>query len=536
MFWLRLIYSRLYGLLRKDRIDREMEDELRFHLLMRTRENIERGMRPDEAEREARRRFGNVGHIKDLGRDIKGGGFMESVLQDIRYGARMLIKNPGFTLIAIITLALGIGANTAIFSVLNAVLLRPFPYQNPERLVIVQERISAQDLPAASYLNYTDWRGQSAVFDSMAAVRVLESFNLTGTGGPERIQGRLITASFFPTLGIKPIRGRNFLAEEDARGAAPAVILSHQFWQRKFSADESIIGRQLTLNDQIFTVVGVTPAGFQYGAEADVSVPIGLSADRFRLRGRDPGVAVVARMKTNISIAQAERELNTIAARLERQYPETNTDRRVRVRSLHESFVGSVRPALWLLFGAVGFVLLIACANVANLLLVRSTARQREMAMRAALGASRWRIIRQLITESTLLSLLGGALGTLLALWGTSLIISYLPIGIPRLRETEIDALALGFTLAASLLTGALFGLAPAIQASRPNLTETLKEGSRESAGRRPTLRSALVVFEVALTLTLLLCAGLLIKSFWRLQQVDPGFDAQNLLTMQVSV
>jgi putative ABC transport system permease protein len=464
------------------------------------------------------------------------GGIMQTLLQDLRYGARMLWKKPGFTIVAVTTLALGIGANTVIFSVVNAVLLRPFPYEAPERLVTLRERISAQDQPAVSYLNFTDWRSQNTVFDSMAMVRPFESFNFTGSGDPERLQGRIISASFFSTLGIKPIRGRDFLAEEDGMGAAPAVILSHEFWRRRFGVDESIIGKQITLNNQSFTVIGVTPANFQFGADADVSVPIGLSAERFRLRSRDPGVMAVARLKPGVSIAQAEAELNTIAARLERQYPETNTGRRVSIQSLHESVVGNVRTTLSILLGAVGLVLLIACANVANLLLVRAATRQRETAMRAALGASRFRIIRQLLTESVLLSALGGIFGTLIALWGTSLITSSLPDGIPRLREVGIDAWVFGFTLAISLLTGALFGLVPALQASRPNLTEALKEGGGRSTGNRPTLRNALVALEVALTLPLLLGAGLLINSFWRLQQVDPGFNPRNLLTMQISV
>ena len=387
-----------------------------------------------------------------------------------------------------------------------------------------------------SYPNFADWRAQNTVFDSMAAVRMNESFNFTGAGEPERLQGRVVSAEFFSTLGISPLLGRYFLAEDDRPSAAPAVILSHGFWQRRFGADESVVGKQLTLNSQSFTVVGVTPPDFRFGADADVTVPIGLQAERFELRGRDPGVDVVARLKSDVSQRQAETGLNLIAARLEQQYPESNTGRRVLVRSLHESFVGDVRRPLLILLGAVGLVLLIACANVANLLLVRASTRQKEMAVRVALGAARWRIIRQLLTESVLLAALGAALGILLALWGTSLIASQLPDGIPRLQEAQVDAPVLVFTLAVSLLTGLLFGLAPALQASRPNLTEGLKEGERGSSGRRQRLRGVLVVGEVALTLTLLVGAGLLIQSFRRVLQVDPGFKARNLLTMQVSV
>jgi putative ABC transport system permease protein len=460
----------------------------------------------------------------------------DEMFQDLRYGVRMLRKNPGFTAIAVLTLALGIGANTAIFSVVNAVLLRPFPYKAPERLVTVQERVAGGAGFSPSYPNFADWRIQNTAFDSIAAVRSNESFNFTGAGEPERLQGRIVSAEFFSTLGINPLPGRDFLAEEDRPGATRAVILSYGFWQRRFGADQTIIGKELTLNNQSFTVVGITPANFQFGPEADVSVPIGLSAERFRARGSDPGTDVVARLKPNLSQQQAETELNLIAARLEQQYPESNKGRRVLLTPLHESFVGNVRQPLLILLGAVGMVLLIASANVANLLLVRSSTRQKEMAVRVALGADRWRIIRQLLTESVLLAALGTALGILLAFWGTRFIASQLPDGIPRLQEAQVDAPVLVFTLVVSLLTGFLFGLAPALQASRPNLQEGLKEGERGSSGRRQRLRSVLVVGEVALTLTLLVGAGLLLQSFRRVLQVDPGFKAQNLLTMQVSV
>ncbi len=455
--------------------------------------------------------------------------------QDLRYGARMLAKQPGFTLIAVLTLALGIGANTAIFSIVNAVLLRPFPYQAPERLVIIQERESGGGF-SPSYPNFVDWRAQNTAFTSIAAVRQNESFNLTGTSEPERLQGQLVSAEFFSTLGIKPLVGRGFLAEEDRAGATPAVILSYGFWQRRFGNDPGIIGQQLTLNDQSYTVVGITPPDFQYGVEADVTVPFGLQTQRFSRRGADPGTDVVARLKPNISQQQGETDLNMVAARLEQQYPATNKGRRVLLTPLHESFVGDVRQPLLILLGAVGLVLLIACANVANLLLVRASARQKEMAVRVALGASRATIVRQLLTESVLLAALGAVLGILLAFWGTSFIAAQLPNGIPRLQEANVDAPVLIFTIAVSLLTGLLFGLAPALQASRPNLTEGLKEGERGSSGRRQRLRSVLVVGEVALTLTLLVGAGLLIQSFRRVLEVDPGFKPQNLLTMQVSV
>jgi predicted permease len=526
---------RLRALLHKTEMERELDEELRFHLEKEVEQNLARGMNAEEARFAALRSFGGVEQVKEKSRDVRGVRFVEELWQDLRYGARMLLKQPGFTLIAIVTLALGIGANTAIFSVINAVLLRPFPYESPERLMLLQEYVSAGGF-SPSYANFADWRAQNTLCDSIVAVRANESFNFTGAGEPERLQGRIVSAAFFSTLGVSPVRGRDFSAEEDRPGAPPAVILSYGFWQRKFGADESVIGKQITLNNQSFTVIGITPADFMFGTDADVSVPIGLSAERFRLRGKDPGVNVVARLKPNVSEQQAETELNLIAERLEQQYPESNKGRRVRLTPLHESFVGDVRQPLLILLGAVGLVLLIACANVANLLLVRASARQKEMAVRVALGASRVRIIRQLLTESVLLAALGAALGILLAFWGTSFIASQLPDGIPRLQEAEVDASVLVFTLAVSLLTGLFFGLAPALQASRPNLTQGLKEGERGSSGRRQRLRSVLVVGEVALTLTLLVGAGLLIQSFRRVLEVDPGFKAQNLLTMQVSV
>jgi putative ABC transport system permease protein len=474
--------------------------------------------------------------VPGINRHTKRTKMIPDLWQDLRFGARMLLKQPGFTFIAVLTLALGIGANTALFSIVNAVLLRPLPYPEPQRLVIIQEREAAGNGFSPSYPNFVDWRAQNTLFEGVSAVRGNESFNFTGAGEPERLQGRLVSAEFFSTLGIKPLLGRDFLAEEDHPGATPAVILSHGFWQRRFGADPSTIGQQLTLNNQRYTVVGITPADFRYGVEADVTVPFGLQAERFKNRGRDPGTDVVARLKPNVSQQQGETDLNLVAAHLEQQYPATNKGRRVLLTPLHESVVGNVRQPLLILLGAVGLVLLIACANVANLLLVRASARQKEMAVRVALGASRATLVRQLLTESVLLAALGAALGIILAFWSTSFITAQLPEGIPRLQEANVDAPVLVFTLAVSLLTGVLFGLAPALQASRPNLTEGLKEGERGSSGRRQRLRSALVVSEIALTLALLVGAGLLIQSFRRVLEVDPGFKAENLLTMQVSI
>ena len=532
MKWFNILVARLRALFRRDAVLHDIEEELRTHLEMEIEANRESGMTPEAARLSATKNFGNVASVRDLAYEVRGGGFMESLWQDFRFSGRMLFKHPGFTLIAVLTLGLGIGANTAIFSIVNAVLLRPFPYHAPERLVTLGEFVPRGTV---SYPNFVDWRAQSTVFDSVSAVRSNESYNFTGDGEPERVQGRLVSAGFFSLLGMTPVLGRDFVNEDDRPNATPTVVLGYAFWSRRFGSDANVIGKQITLNNRSYTVIGVAPQNFQYGLD-DISIPIGLSADRFKARGSDPGIAVVARLKPNVSQQQAQAETDMIYARMEQQYPDTNTGRRGVLLSLHETFVGDVRLPLLILLGAVALVLLIACANVANLLLVRASTRTREISVRVALGASRLRIIRQLLAESLLLALIGAVLGTLIALWGTSFIANQLPDGIPRLAEASVDLRVLGFTLVVSLLTGVLFGLAPALQASRLNLTAALKEGDRGSAGARGRLRSVLVVSEVALTVTLLVGAGLLVQSFRRVLQVDPGFDSQNLLTMQVSV
>ena len=537
MKWIGILMDRLRALVRRDTVLEEIDEELRSHIEMEAEANRERGMSPDEARRSAMKSFGNVGSIKDLAYEVRGGGLMETLWQDLRYSARMLRKYKSFTVIAVITLSLGIGANTAIFSIVNAVLLRPFPYESPEQLVIPGEsNTGTRGNTRLSYPNFADWKDDRKVFASASAVRSNENYNLTGAGEPERLIGRLVSAGFLSTLGVQPLLGRDFVAEDDRQGASPTTILSYGLWSRRFGNDQNIVGKQITLNNQSYAVVGVTPQSFQYGLDADVTIPIGLSAERFKARGSDPGISAVARLKPGVSLEQAETELNVMYARMEQQYPESNTGRRCYLTPLHESFVGNVRQPLLILLGSVGLVLLIACANVANLLLVRASTRQREMSVRVALGASGWRLTRQLLTESLLLAAIGGGLGVLLAHWGTNFIAYQLPDSIPRLHEAYADMRVLGFTLAVSLLTGLLFGLAPALRASRLNLTEALKEGDRGSSGGRQRLRSVLVVTEVALTLTLLVGAALLIQSFRRVLQVDPGFQSENLLTMQVSI
>ena len=520
----------------KANVERELNEELRAHLDLLTEQNINDGLAPEAARRAALAELGGVEHVKEGVREVRHGRLVEDLAQDARYALRSLRKHPGFTTVAILTLALGIGANTAIFSVINTVLLRPLPYENADRLVVLGETVAERPIGGVSYPNFVDWRNQNTVFANLAAVRQRESFNLTGSGESERLQGRLVSANFLSTLGVNPILGRDLVAEDDRPGAAPVVILSHALWQRRFGGNQQIIGQQLTLNRESYTVVGITPPEFEFGLDADVTVPIGLSNERFSARGRDPGINTVARLKDGVSTEAAGAELNTIAARLEQQYPDTNDDRRVRLESLRETIVGDIRPTLLTLLGAVGLVLLIACANVANLLLARSARRQREIAIRTALGAGRRRILRQLFTESLLLALAAGVVGLLLALAGTNLLSAYVPEEIPRVREISTDVAVLAFTLGASLFTGLLFGLAPALQTSNPALTETLKEGERNSSPGHNRTGKILIVTEVALTLVLLVGAGLLVKSFWHLMRVDPGFNPQNLLALQVAV
>jgi putative ABC transport system permease protein len=454
--------------------------------------------------------------------------------QDLRYGARMLFKNPAFTLIAVITLALGIGANTALFSVVNAVLLRPLPYREPDRLVIFWEQAGAMRASLA-YLNFVDLRARNNVFEKGAAYR-RDSFNLTGAGAAERLSGRMVTAEFFAVFGKTPARGRDFTAADDAPDAAPTAILSNAYWQRRFGGDEKLIGSQITLNNRSFTVIGVAAADFQFGSGADVFVPLGLYADRYKERGEHPGIFAVGRLKPDVSVAQARADLDAIMAAIGAQFPDSNKDRHTYMELLYDNTVQEVRPTLYILLGAVGFVLLIACANVANLSLSKAAARRKELALRSALGAARWRIARQMLTEGVLLSVSGGALGALLAVWGTGALIAFVPEGIPRLAEAGVDWRVLGFTLALSVLTGLFFGLAPAWQAARLDLNEILKEGGRGSAGARARARRLLVVAEIALALVLLVGAGLMIRSFRSLQQVETGFTANQLLTMNLAL
>jgi putative ABC transport system permease protein len=457
--------------------------------------------------------------------------------QDLVYASRTLIKTPGFTLVAVIALALGIGANTAILSVVDTVLLRPLPYKDADQLVMVWEDASLVGFPhnTPAPANFIDWRAQNQVFQELAATARL-SFNLTGSGEPERIDGRRVSTNLFSLLGVDAQLGRTFLPEEDQAGSHHVVIMSNGLWQRRFGSDPAIIGRSLTLNGESFTVVGVMPAKFQFPSrEDDLWIPLAFPAEEAARRGSHY-IEVVGRLKPGVTLEQAQAEMNTIAIRLQQQYPATNTQIGVTLIPLHEELVGDIRPALLILLGAVAFVLLIACANVANLLLARAAVRQKEIATRVALGASRARLVRQFLTESVLLAVLGGIVGLFLAFIGVSLLKQFIPENISQAQAITINGTVLAFTVGVSLLTGLIFGLAPATQTASSNLNETLKEGGRDSAvgNRGSRIRGLLVVTEVAFSLILLIGAGLLINSFLRLRNVDPGFRTDNVLTMSI--
>jgi putative ABC transport system permease protein len=473
---------------------------------------------------------------------------MQTLIKDIRYGIRSLLKTPAFTAIAIVTLALGIGANTAMFSVINAVLLRPLPYNQPDRLVTIWEESPQRGLyeMPISLANMRDWIDQNHTFDQISAY-TFTNLNLTGAGEPARLSAVRTSANLFPLVGATPLLGRVFLPEEDREGANRVVILSHGVWQSHFGSDSAILGKSLTLNNQSYTVVGVMPASFQFpvgfgylgrvlNEPTDLYVPLAPTSKE-TVRGSYSFFAL-GRLKPGMTITQARADMTAIESRLEQQYPDGNSGVGISLVATQEQTVKTIRPALLVLLGAVAFLLLIACANIANLLLARAASRQKEIAIRTALGASRLSVLRLLLTESLMLSLAGGGLGLLLAVWGTNALIALAPENIPRIDEVGFDARVFGFTLAVSLVTGLLFGLIPTFHSSKPDLNEALKESSRGSLGSATgkRLRGALVSIEVALSLVLLIGAGLMIKSFVRLQQMDLGFNPDQVLTVNLSV
>jgi putative ABC transport system permease protein len=463
---------------------------------------------------------------------------IRDLLQDTKYGARMLRKSPGLTAVAVLSLALGIGAISTIFSFVNGIMLRPLPYPEPERLVMVDETAFKRGSPSmnVSFPNFVDWRAQNQSFEGIGCYQA-DGFIIGGTGGgePELIKAGFVTQGLFEVLGVAPILGRTFTADEDQPDHDQVVILSFGLWQRRFGSDQSVIGQTILLNNRSRTVIGVMPKGFQFPEVAEAWGPLALNTKIWTRN--DHGLLAIARLKAGVTLEQAQAEMISIASGIEALNPVTNEGLSVALTSLRAGLVADYKKALLMLLGVVGFVLLIACVNVANLLLGRATARQKEIAIRAALGANRKRIFRQLLTESLLLGLISGALGLMLALWGMDLLLAAIPIDIPYWMKFDLDGRVLGFTAACSLLTGFLFGTVPALEASNPDLNETLKEGGRSGAGPgRQRLRSLLVVGEIALSLVLLVGAGLMMRSFIRLQNVNSGINPEGVLTTYIAL
>ncbi len=463
---------------------------------------------------------------------------MDTLFRDIRYGLRGLWKRPGFTAIALVALALGIGANTAIFSLVNAVVLRPLPYPEPDRLVWVWGNFPGGNRASVSPPDYLDFRSQNKTFEQFAATMSLPApATLTGSGEPERLNASVVSGNYFQTLGVTPLLGRGFSLDNEKSGNDQVTILSHELWQKRFGGNAGIINQRINLDSKSFEVIGVMPKDLTFPQTADLWVPLNFDrAEEMKVRAAH-FLRPLGRLKPGVTVAQAQADTDAIAAQLAEQYPTSNKGWSLRLEPLRERLIGNSKTSLYILFGAVGFVLLIACANVANLLLVRATARQKEVALRTALGASRFRIVRQLITESLLLALIGGVLGALLAAWGIDLLVTLTRDSVPPTAIVKMDATVLGFTFLTSLITGLLFGVVPAFRTAKLNLSDALKEGAKNSeATFRNRTRSLLVVFESALAVVLLVGAGLLIRSLIVLQNTNPGFDASNVLTMRVDL
>ena len=464
---------------------------------------------------------------------------METLFQDLRYGFRMLVKNPGFTAVAVVTLALGIGANTSLFSVINGVLLSPLPFPDSDQLVTLHENKPNFEGGSLSYPNFLDWQKENHTFSAMAVGRTY-AFSLTGAGEAEQVGAELVSADYFPVLGVKPAMGRTFAPAEDQIGAGPVAMISAGLWQRKFSSAPDILGKSITLDARPYSIVGVIPANFHLRIpgfrETDVYVPITQWTNPLLLkRGAGLGIHGIGRLKPGVKLEQARVDMQGITSNLANAFPDSDKGITAKLTPLKQQMVGSVRPLLLVLLAAVGFVLLIACVNVANLLLARSTGRTREFAIRAALGATQMRVIRQLLTESVLLALVGGSLGLLLAAWGTRAALGVLPAALPRAEQVGLDSRVLLFTVSISLLVGILFGLTPALKTSEPDLHETLKQGGRGASGARHHAQGVFVVVEMALALVLLIGAGLTIRSLAKLWSVDPGFRPHNVLTFGLS-
>ncbi|MGI9107413.1 MAG: ADOP family duplicated permease [Pyrinomonadaceae bacterium] len=553
--WKKEIGSRLAGLRLAPTREAEIVEELAQHLDDRYGELLQNGATEAEACRAALQELNDgdfllIEELRQVERPMsrettvlgaeRSMNMLGDFRQDVRYGLRMLLRKPGFTFVAAMTLALGIGANTAIFSVVNAVLLRPLSFPRADEIIHFEgtnpsKGISDSNLSAPDYV---DWTTQNQAF-AQIGIFATGGAILAGTGDePERVPRAAVSAAFFPVLGVQPLLGRAFLPEEDRPGSEQVAVLSHNLWKRRFGSNADIIGSKITVSGRSVSVVGVMPPGYDFPQQTQLWTSLRLNAAEQNRDNRS--YEVIARLRPGVSVKQAQTEISTINARLAQTYEETNSGWNVRLIRLHERLVGEVRPSLLALLGAVAFVLLIACANVANLLLARAAARRKEIAIRTALGASRLRVVRQLLTESMLLSLIGGAFGLLLSMWLTNLLIAISPADTPRFNEINVDYRVLAFTLGVSCLTGMIFGLAPALQVSKIDLNGSLKDGTPGAGAgggpRRNRIRSLLVVSEVALSLMLLISAGLLIKSFQRLRAVEPGFNPEHLLTMSISL
>jgi putative ABC transport system permease protein len=530
--------SALRNIGHKARVEAELNEEINSCLSILAEKKMKEGLSEAEARRVAAIEMGGVEQVKEEVRASRAGFSLETFFMDLRHGMRSLAKTPAFTLTALIALALGIGANTAIFSVINGVLLRSLPYRDPQNIVTIWERfIQSGDRPnVISPANFLAWQKQNHAFEELAAAWDVR-LNFTGNGEPLEVQAQRVTASFFRILAVQPEVGRWISDDEDRPGGNLVAVLSHELWQKRFGGNTAIVGQQTTISGRPYTIIGVMPPGFHFlNDHVQVWTPFQIDpAQNYRTQGHFARCA--ARLRSGVSVQQAQVELNGIAQRLEREYPDYNKGWSVSVVPIYERIVGEVRPVLLVLSAAVAFVLLIACANVANLLLARAAVRAKELALRAALGAGRLRLVRQMLTESVLLAVIGGAVGVLLAWWGIHGLVALAPDNIPRLNKIEIDPRVLGFTFVVSLVTGIIFGFVPALHASQPDLSDALKESARGStAARSRALRNAFVVAEVSLALVLLMGAGLMIRSFFRLHQVKTGFISENVLTMRVQL
>ena len=537
--WFYTVPLRLRSLFRRGQVEAELNEELRYHLERQIEVNTAAGMSVEEARYAALRAMHGLDQRKEECRDMRRVRLIEDFWQDFRFSLRSLLKRPGFTAIALLALALGIGANTAIFSLVNAVILQPLPYRDPDRLISVYGTRNRSSQGSVGPTDFLDYRSQNKTFEQFAASgSMMLPMNLTGSGEPERLNASIITGNYFDTFGVRPALGRGFSLENEKTGQDHVTVLSHAFWQTRFGGDPNIVNKTINLDGKAYEVLGVMPAEVVLPQPAQLWVPINFDADPEMKMRNARFLRGIGRLKEGVTLDQAQTDTDLIAAQLEQQYPDSNTGWSLRLIPLREILVGGSRTMLFILFGAVGFVLLIACANVANLLLVRAAARQKEIAMRTALGASRLRIIRQMITESLLLAIFGGALGALLAVAGVKLLVSLGEDNIPRTANVKIDATVLAFTLLISLATGLLFGLAPAIRTMKENLVDALKDGIRggSEATVKNRTRSLLVVFESAIAVMLLIAAGLLIRSLVALQNVDPGFDPNNVLTLRVDL